>query len=514
LAVRIAALTVAIGPLLAISADARGPGGGGGFHGGGGFAGGFHGGGFGGGFSGGGFGGVGHPMIHAAPMIHTAPMIHASPGIHSLSGFHSIPRIASSRGLTAGHLGTPHIATAHVTSPHTAAPHLTPSHVASVNHTADGNRNQGNGNVVTRSVQGAGHASALRNNAFASLSTHNGANRALANATFHGRFAGQNWHNFNGGWWWHNRFPFIIVIGWWGPVFWPWAWWDFVDYTFWPYAYDTFWPYAYDDLYWGLYGPYAYPDPAYVSAPSDGRRAPRTARVARAAAAGGEVCSDRMPALTDWPIEQIAKTVEPDQAQQAALNDLKDATAQALDVLKAACPTDLPSTPTGRLAAMRKRIEAMLQGVGTVRPVLERFYDSLTDEQKQRFNAVAPQPQLTRTVGSRGRVPDLTQVCSVQAAKGSDVPTQRIEQALHPTEAQRSALDALNDATMRAADTLKANCPADETLTPPGRIAAMEQRLNTMLEAIKIVQPTLENFYGTLTDEQKARFNELGAHQS
>jgi len=39
LAVRIAALTVAIGPLLAISADARGPGGGGGFHGGGGFAG-------------------------------------------------------------------------------------------------------------------------------------------------------------------------------------------------------------------------------------------------------------------------------------------------------------------------------------------------------------------------------------------------------------------------------------------------------------------------------------------
>ena len=163
---------------------------------------------------------------------------------------------------------------------------------------------------------------------------------------------------------------------------------------------------------------------------------------------------------------------------------------------------------------MRKRIEAMLQAVGTVRPALDRFYDSLTDEQKQRFNAVAPQPQLTRTVGSRGRVPDLSQVCSAQAAKGSDAPTQRIEQALHPTEAQRSALDALNDATMRAADMLKANCPADETLTPPGRIAAMEQRLNTMLEAIKIVQPALENFYGTLTDEQKARFNELGAHQS
>jgi len=32
-----------------------------------------------------------------------------------------------------------------------------------------------------------------------------------------------------------------------------------------------------------------------------------------------------------------------------------------------------------------------------------------------------------------------------------------------------------------------------------------------MLEAIK--QPALESFYGTLTDEQKARFNQLGTRQ-
>jgi hypothetical protein len=145
----------------------------------------------------------------------------------------------------------------------------------------------------------------------------------------------------------------------------------------------------------------------------------------------------------------------------------------------------------------------MVQALGIVRPALDRFYDSLNDEQKQRFNAVAPQPQSTRTVGSRDRVPDLTQGCSVQAAKATDVPTRRIEQALHPTEPQRSALDALDDATMRAADVLKANCPADETLTPPGRVAAMEQRLNSMLQAIKIVQPALENFYGTLTDDRR-----------
>ena len=93
----------------------------------------------------------------------------------------------------------------------------------------------------------------------------------------------------------------------------------------------------------------------------------------------------------------------------------------------------------------------------------------------------------------------------------TNVPTDRIERAVRPTEAQRSALAALNAATVKAAEFLKAKCPEEQTLTPPGRLAAMEQRLNAMLEAIKIVQPALEEFYGSLTDEQKARFNQLGS---
>ena len=95
--------------------------------------------------------------------------------------------------------------------------------------------------------------------------------------------------------------------------------------------------------------------------------------------------------------------------------------------------------------------------------------------------------------------------------EATDVPARRLEEVLRPTDAQRSAL---NDATMKAADVLKANCPADEALTPPGRVTAMEQRLNAMLQAIRIEQPALEHFYSTLSDEQKARFNALGTSQS
>ena len=84
-------------------------------------------------------------------------------------------------------------------------------------------------------------------------------------ARFHGRFFGSPWP-----WWWGG-----LAIGWIGPVFWPYVYYDFFDYVFWPYAYDDFWPYAYDDVYYGIYGPYAYggPGPAVAAGPGVGIRA-------------------------------------------------------------------------------------------------------------------------------------------------------------------------------------------------------------------------------------------------
>ena len=39
---------------------------------------------------------------------------------------------------------------------------------------------------------------------------------------------------------------------------------------------------------------------------------------------------------------------------------------------------------------MESRLEVMLAAVKIVRPALDGFYQSLSDEQKARFNAVAP----------------------------------------------------------------------------------------------------------------------------
>jgi hypothetical protein len=61
---------------------------------------------------------------------------------------------------------------------------------------------------------------------------------------------------------------------------------------------------------------------------------------------------------------------------------------KAVEILKAGCPTDLPSTPTGWIEAMRVRLSAMFEAVRTVRAPLGNFYALLNDEQKARFNAV------------------------------------------------------------------------------------------------------------------------------
>ncbi len=371
-----------------------------------------------------------------------------------------------------------------------------------------------NGNLVTGSVRGVGRASLLRNNAFASAA---GA-RTLTRASFNGGFAGQNWWRGNGGWFWrHSRS--IVVIGWFGGLFWPYAYWDFVDYTFWPYAYDAFWPYAYDafwpyafdDVYVGVFGPYAYEGRGYANVVSSRRHARRTRDNATTASV---VCGEQAPALTNWPIEQISQTVQPTDAQQAVLNELKDATGKAVSALQSACPEDLPSTAPGRLAAMDKRIATMLLALGIVQPPLQRFYDALSDEQKARFNVVSSDPQTGRVARASDRSPDLSQICGAEALKPVNVPTDRIAKTLSPTDAQRTALDNLNEATQKAAEFLKANCPSDQAFTPPGRISAMEHRLQAMQAAIKTVQPALENFYNLLTDEQKARFNLLGSQQS
>jgi ABC-type transporter MlaC component len=320
------------------------------------------------------------------------------------------------------------------------------------------------------------------------------ANRpGLARATFHGRFAQLPFRHF------HRHFR-PIVIGWFGPLFWPYAYDDFLDYTLYPYAYDTFWPYAYDDVYDGMFGLYEPPVGAAYAAtggqpPSSGGRT-----VERSI-----ICSGQTAGVTDWRIEEIAQAVEPNDAQRPVLDELKTAMAKSLDILKAACPTELASTPSGRIAAMHERLSAMIEAVRTVREPLAKFYDLLSDEQKARFNTLGSSEEPNEQQARR----DLTQACSERASGIAGLPMERIERTVQPDDAQRNAYRDLQNAIAQAGELLKSNCPTYKPLTPVVRLEAMEQRLDAMMRAVDTVQPALAKFYGSLSDEQKERFNRL-----
>jgi LTXXQ motif family protein len=80
-----------------------------------------------------------------------------------------------------------------------------------------------------------------------------------------------------------------------------------------------------------------------------------------------------------------------------------------------------------------------------------------------------------------------------------------IEQTLSLDDAQRAKFNGLKTASQRAIQYLNESCPKNDPASPTGRIEALERRLSAMLEAVRAVQPALDDFYTALSDEQKAR---------
>jgi Spy/CpxP family protein refolding chaperone len=103
----------------------------------------------------------------------------------------------------------------------------------------------------------------------------------------------------------------------------------------------------------------------------------------------GQACNGQS-GVPNWPSAEIEQRLHPTEAQRASLDNLRDASAKAADMLKADCAPLDALTPPARLAAMGKRLDTMLQAVVTVKSALDDLYKDLTDEQKAQFEAIGP----------------------------------------------------------------------------------------------------------------------------
>ena len=156
----------------------------------------------------------------------------------------------------------------------------------------------------------------------------------------------------------------------------------------------------------------------------------------------------------------------------------------------------------------------MVEAVAIVSDPLYKFYDSLSDEQKARFNNIGPP-------ADKEAAPNASAATSARDANAVNPkgecgestlawPTEQIDRVVQPNDAQRAKLKALQTAVADGGDTIRAACPTEPPATPPARLAAVGKHLQAMLQAVDAIRPPLHDFYNSLSDDQKARFNTMG----
>jgi LTXXQ motif family protein len=347
-------------------------------------------------------------------------------------------------------------------------------------------------------------------------------------------------------------------FGWAGPLFWPFAYHDISDYALRGYGYDDpFWDYGYADIYAGIFSPYSYDDLAAYRAQEAGPSPDSEPQVnARPHVAANAEPHDRVNAEPCDPVNappHDAANAQPHGAANAqphgAVNapPREAANAQPRDPVNApprdaanAQPRDAANgQPHGATnAPPHDAANAQPRDAANVQPrepVNAPPHDAANAQPREPVNApprvalnVQPrdpanaQPHVAVNVPPRDpanagtRVPQvaapsqLAKMCDEDSGDIAGMPIDRIQAALAPNDVQRASLDDLANASVKAAEIIRAACPTQIALTAPGRLTSMRHRVEAMISAAGTVQPALQKFYDLLSDEQKTRLSAIG----
>jgi LTXXQ motif family protein len=297
-----------------------------------------------------------------------------------------------------------------------------------------------------------------------------------------------------------------------GPVFWPSASTDLVEYVFFPRGKDDrFWTYGIGAIVDGAFATSDADDARILQARASARKEDLVRKEELASKNGDMALSAQEPAsaarfcseeggaaIADGLIERIEQAIQPRDAQRDVLERLRTAVTQVVERIKAACPSAMPANPAERLKAIQDRIWAMRDALLTLRLPFEQFYESLTQDQRSRLHGTDD-----LDVGARvGR----DQMCGEPAAVAgmTDGPARAIERAVRPTQQQRASLEALRLRSAGMAQLIMSSCRAYPLSGDMGRFAATSDRLDVMLFAAMTISPALLEFYDSLNDQQKA----------
>lgn len=94
------------------------------------------------------------------------------------------------------------------------------------------------------------------------------------------------------------------------------------------------------------------------------------------------------PIATDWSVDAIDQSVQPDNAQRQALSGLKQTFASIAGDLHAHCPNPPPATPLARLEATEARLDASWRAALAMQAAVGEFEKQLSDQQRTRLEAM------------------------------------------------------------------------------------------------------------------------------
>jgi hypothetical protein len=314
------------------------------------------------------------------------------------------------------------------------------------------------------------------------------------------------------------------------PFTWPSAYEDVVGFALWPNSYQQrFTAHGIGDILAAIFAP------GDLRQLNVARAAPRTA--ASDSARALDPCTSASQPAADWPGRQIELAIKTNRAQRQAIDRLRTAVSVAASSIRASCRSESVHTPVDRLRAMQNQLWVVQEAAILLRAPLAEFFDSLSDEQKQQF-MVKPQPNDPRATaqpaaaqataqaaaqptpagqpaaaGADPRAamqtipPDLARMCGMPLSP--DWPLRQIAQALRPNKEQRTSLEALQKSALEMGQLLMASCMTQPAKTPVERLDAATDRLTAVIFAASNVAIAVNDLYGQLSNEQKARFDAL-----
>jgi hypothetical protein len=184
--------------------------------------------------------------------------------------------------------------------------------------------------------------------------------------------------------------------------------------------------------------------------------------------------------------------------QSQLLQRLGGALGAASGYLAKSCSKEIPAQPVARLQLMESQLQELSMALNIAhQPVLD-FEQSLNADQQSRLAVASSQGSPSGNI-----------VSGCGSPSAIDWSINEINQSVHPTTAQRDALDDVRRSFDNAAHDLETHCPTTIPATTLNRLDTIQARLDSTWRATLSIQVALANFEAKLNDAQKVRFDTM-----